>query len=128
MGYASTDAFPGVKGDVQVTAYELPHFYEFNVELNGRITVIHEFNSKELSYDEGLSLSATFQKIEEFAFEKCDYSDLSTQTISMSPSADFPVKLSETPQTAAESRYLTEIARRPPQAKFVLILRDIIPA
>lgn len=125
MGFTETDAFPGVRGDIQITAYDLPDFYEFNIELDGTFTIVHERNGEELSYDASLSLRAALQKIDEFAFKKCDYSDSSILHASTADAEGLPVMLSETHQTAAESQLWIAPAPNGRQEKFALILPGI---
>jgi hypothetical protein len=101
-GFLRTDAFPGIEGDVQVTAYEQSDFYEFNFNLDGKYMVVHERNGDILFSQEGLTLDETLQKIEDFASEKCEQSDLSIPNTSTTISAGSQVRLSKTPQTTGE--------------------------
>lgn len=127
IGFTETDAFPGVGGDVQITAYDLSDFYEFNIELDGTFTIVHERNGEELSYDASLSLMAALKRIEEFAFEKCDYSDSSILPTSTANVEGLQVRLSEIHQTAAESQlWIVPVLSRP-QEQFALILPSTTP-
>lgn len=125
MGFDETDAFPGENGDVQVVAYDRPELYEFNVELNGTVTIAHDHDRENVFYEEQLSLSAALDQIERFAFEKCDYSDSSTLSISTLPVAGFQAWLLRTPQTAAEYQYSISNAPKIKQEKYVLMLPSI---
>ncbi len=104
MGFLNTDAFPDIDGGVQVTAYRKSHFYEFNVDSDGKnIMVVYEKDSEVEFCQEGLSLVETLQKIEEFA--KCEQSDFSIENILTSPATGFRVLLSKTPQTTGEFQW-----------------------
>ena len=59
-----TDAFPGPDGDIMVTAYCDPWYWEFLIDASGRVTYIAEKDDvvtderEGLSYDEALHLAS----------------------------------------------------------------------
>lgn len=65
-GFRDTDAFPGIDGKVRVTIYYGEHYLEFNVEVNGSVTAVHE-QRKEVEYTEDLTIEQTKRCIRDFA-------------------------------------------------------------
>lgn len=120
MGFHDTDAFPGIDGAVQVTAYDRHDFYEYNVSLDGTITVVHDRGDTNISYDARLSLTETLQKIEYLAFEKCEQPDLSTPSTLTASGEDFQVKPSIIPQTDQVYPLSTANASTTMETRFVL--------
>src|SRR6266568_6227153 len=43
-GFRDTDAFPGIDGEVLLTAYQDSHYIEIMVEIDARVTFTHELN------------------------------------------------------------------------------------
>ena len=77
-GFHHTDAYPGVNGDVLLSAYALPDYYDFKVKLDGSVTVAHMHDEEEKLYQEAMPLVEVFGKIKEFASQKWPTSDYST--------------------------------------------------
>lgn len=46
-GFSKTNAFPGIEGEIQVTAYHGPLYLEFTIEPDKGITFIYEHNGEE---------------------------------------------------------------------------------
>jgi hypothetical protein len=46
--FTDTDAFPGVDGEIMVTAYEGNHYVEVIVEADGTMSLTHEFEDEEM--------------------------------------------------------------------------------
>lgn len=65
LGFHTTDAFPGLNGEVMCTIYHENHYLEFVIELDGNITFVHEKSDDEICYQEGLSLQEAKKKVEE---------------------------------------------------------------
>ena len=63
LGFSETDAFPGVNGGIMVTVYHHDHYLEFIIEPDGMITFCQEKRSKEISYQEELSLEEAIEAI-----------------------------------------------------------------
>ena len=68
MGFTSMDAFPGLSGEIQITLYDEDRYYEFTVEADRSLTIVHEIGKEEVLYIENQSLDMAFEKIEDFAF------------------------------------------------------------
>lgn len=64
FGFGELDAFPGLDGEIRVTAYEGANYFEFTVESPGLVTFLHERNDVEVSYDDNLSVAQCLKKIE----------------------------------------------------------------
>jgi len=55
-GFARTNAFLGLDGEIRVTAYHDAIYFELTIEPNQQITFLLEKNDKEMSYEENISL------------------------------------------------------------------------
>lgn len=65
--FCRVDAFPGIWGEIQVTAYPEDFFMEFNILENGAIElVVEDKNQHELMGFDGLNLEALKRKISFF--------------------------------------------------------------
>ena len=69
LAFYTTDAFPGLNGEVMCTIYHGEHYLEFILEPDGSVTFSHEKGEEEICYQEGLSLQDAKEKIEEFGKE-----------------------------------------------------------
>jgi len=69
MGFTSMDVFPGLSGEVQVTLYDEDSYYEFTVESDESLTIVHEIGKEELLYLENQSLNKAFEKVEGFSIK-----------------------------------------------------------
>jgi len=58
-----TNAFPGIKGEIQITVYFLNHYFEFIIEPDMNITFVYEIDDKEIDYQENLSFESAKNKI-----------------------------------------------------------------
>lgn len=63
-GFDHMNAFPGIAGEVRVTAYAGADYYEFTVELDGSVTYVYEREDEELENVEGLTVSEALKKLE----------------------------------------------------------------
>lgn len=63
MGYAETDAFPGVSGEIRVTIYRGRTYLEFTFEADGSVTFVHEDGGVEIEYTEHLTQHQAFQRL-----------------------------------------------------------------
>ncbi len=52
LGFESIDAFPGLSGEIQITLYAAPYYYELTVEPNPGIILWQEHNQAETFYAE----------------------------------------------------------------------------
>lgn len=86
LGFDETNAFPGIYGEVMVTAYRGAHYVELIAEADGSVSVLYERNDEEIYNEEHLEFSRALellQKISEEirAGETWSTSDFYTQTI-----------------------------------------------
>jgi hypothetical protein len=65
-GFSKTNAFPGIEGEIQVTAYHGPLYLEFTIEPDRGITFIYEHNGEEIEQKEKLDLRTAVQIIRTF--------------------------------------------------------------
>lgn len=81
LGFTETDAFPGVDGEIMVTAYRGTHCIEVTVGVDRTFTVTHESNGEDRYHDSGLSGVKASAAIEtatsNIAQEECATSSLS---------------------------------------------------
>lgn len=75
-GFTRTNAFPGVDGEVRVTAYHNQYYLELTVEVDGSITFVYESGDEEIAYEENLSPTQANAKIK-YRGRKWTLSDLS---------------------------------------------------
>ena len=62
--FTETDAFPGVYGEIQVTAYHKSIYFEFTIEPDKKITFVYERDNSTIIYEEGLSLVQVLAKLD----------------------------------------------------------------
>jgi hypothetical protein len=55
-GFEKTNAFPGIEGEIQVTAWLGSLCLEFSVERDGGITFVQELDQQEITYESALTL------------------------------------------------------------------------
>jgi len=110
-GFYETDAFPGLAGEVRVTAYWKDYYFEFTRERDGRWRFIEEVNGSEIEDAErdNLSLSETQKTVEEIAQRLWTTFATSQETTGMPNCNDFKAWLLKSPQMA-ESPSLSTIA------------------
>ena len=56
LGFAETDAFPGIDGGLLLTIYHAAHYFELRFENDGTITYRHEIDDIEIDEQEALGL------------------------------------------------------------------------
>lgn len=62
-GFEKTNAFPGVEGEVQVTAWIGSLCLEFTIERDGRITFVQEQAQREIAYESALTLDEAVNRL-----------------------------------------------------------------
>ncbi|MDQ3011199.1 MAG: hypothetical protein M3X11_10920 [Acidobacteriota bacterium] len=77
-GFSYTDAYPGLDGDILLSAYALPDYYDFKVKVDGSVTVTHTRGEEDKFYQEAMPLVEVFSNIKKFASEKWPTSDYLT--------------------------------------------------
>ncbi len=65
-GFTETNAFLGIDGEIQVTAYHGPIYLELTVEPDGEVTFAFEQGDEEMAYEENLSLQEARERIGKF--------------------------------------------------------------
>lgn len=78
-GFKTLDAFPGLNGEIRVTAYIGNHYLEFTLESTDDVTFIYEIDDQEMAYQPHLNLTSCHTKIIEFS-DLC-WSESSTRSI-----------------------------------------------
>src|ERR1022692_627445 len=63
FGFIETDAFPGVGGEIMVTAYRGKHCVEVTVEVDNTYTVSHQYDGDTRFYEPGLSAAQTYVEL-----------------------------------------------------------------
>jgi hypothetical protein len=78
LGFPLTDAFPGIGGEIMVTAYKGRHCIELTIEPNNTFTIAHEFAGEDRFYESERSneqiqidLAEIARNIEQLEQEKC---------------------------------------------------------
>jgi hypothetical protein len=61
--FTSTDAFPGLCGEITLALYRGEHYYEFTIEPDFSVTFIHEIGEETCEYTDQLSISEAKKKI-----------------------------------------------------------------
>ncbi|MBC8180359.1 hypothetical protein H8E88_04465 [candidate division KSB1 bacterium] len=100
-----TDAFPGVNGEIMVTIYHKNDYLEFTVEVDGKVTLVHERGEEEISYKEGLEISNALREMKNIGKYLWNISEAFTKTITIRDLCDSKVWLSETHQAQAFLAY-----------------------
>ena len=67
LGFELMDAFPGLSGEVLVTLYAAPHYYELTIEPDKGITLMQEHKQAETFYAEYPSSLAALKQLGELA-------------------------------------------------------------
>ena len=99
LGLSKTDVFPGVDGDVCITAYRFGHYLEVSVEVDLTLSVSHEFDNQEVFSKESLSRSEAKSALREAVKTIWGSSDLSTQDIMIGEKTDLTKWLLKSPLT-----------------------------
>jgi len=90
-GLFTTDAFPGLRGQVVVTAYHSEHYFELSVEPDGMVSCLRECCGKVVVEKEGLTDKSAIQAIKDFAEQIWKQSGSSAFSSSTLVRADFRV-------------------------------------
>ena len=82
-GLVKTDAFPGIDGEVRITAYHNTSYLEVTLELDGTVCLVLEADGAEVIYKDRLSLWEAKILLDKTLVgmkqEECNSSDLSIQ-------------------------------------------------
>jgi hypothetical protein len=77
--FTSTDAFPGLCGEITLALYHGEHYYEFTMESDFSVTFIHEIGEETGEYTDQLSISEAKKKILKLGVASWSSSELYTQ-------------------------------------------------
>ncbi len=88
-GYFTTDAFPGLYGQVVVTIYDGDHYVEYSVEPDGTIEYVYECEGREIQSEVGLTTDAAIGKLRDLRKEPWKSSESSSSSTMTYISADF---------------------------------------
>ena len=120
-GLNDTDAFPGINGEVMVTAYEGEHYVEAIVEADGSISLTYEVNDVENFSKERMDSEEATRKLQEISGGIWNMFDFCIRTIS-TPTLDkigSRVWLSEIPLMEVGHPLSNALALTQPAAAFV---------
>lgn len=67
LDFEETDAFPGIDGEIMVTAYRGNHYIESIVEIDGSISLQYEEADTEIYSEAGLTLVEALEKLSEIS-------------------------------------------------------------
>jgi hypothetical protein len=128
-GLTDTDAFPGINGEVMVTAYERDHYLEAIVESNGSISVTYDVNDVEKFSKERMEPEEALTKLQDLAGQIWNTSDfyirtISTLTLDKTGSRVWP---SETLLAEVEHPLSNALASRQPMSGFATTYDTITP-
>jgi hypothetical protein len=128
-GISDTNAFPGINGEVMVTAYSDGHYIEAIVENDGSISLTHEFNDVEMFSKEHMLQADAMAKLRDILGEiwstSASYTP-NTSIITLRKTVS-RVWLSETHPTAAEHLLFNVPVLTQPTLAFAATLDTIIP-
>jgi len=80
-GIERANAFPGISGQVEVTFYIGDRMLEITIEADGLITIAEDVAREQISFEEHLSTSDAYQRLEEFSQSIWAFSDHFTLNI-----------------------------------------------
>lgn len=66
MSMFDVDVFPGIDGEIMVTAYHKEHYLEFTIECDQTVTYVYQKQKIDISYEEGLSFNDTIERLDAF--------------------------------------------------------------
>ena len=106
-GFLWADAFPGIEGEIRVTAYEGPHYLEFTVAADRRITFVRELDNVEVACEENLSLGQAKSMLHQMADQIWSLSDLLAQGTSINRDSVSRAGRSRTQARTGVAEYLS---------------------
>jgi len=116
-GFSQIDAFPGLGGEIRVTAYHKKHYIEFTLEEKNSVTYLHEAGGIEKEYIENLDLAGCFSVIKRLS-KICASYELYIKT-TMTPDLDVSKVLRfDLRQVMEAFQFSNMIALSQPVAKF----------
>jgi hypothetical protein len=125
-GFSQIDAFPGLSGEIRVTAYHKNDYFEFTLEERNSVTYLYETAGVENEYEETLNLAECFSIIKRLG-KICASYELyikSTMTPSLDVSKVLPFDLR---QVMEAFQFSNITAQSQPVARFATTSRTSIP-
>jgi hypothetical protein len=122
-GFSKTNAFPGIDGEIQITAYHQSIYLELTIEVDGIVTFVYEQDDNEIAYEK-LTFDEARARLRKFRGLTWALYGLSTSgstTPIRSASQALPLDLQV---TGAESRLLIQTASYEPAEISASISRD----
>jgi hypothetical protein len=107
-GYRTTEAFPGVDGEVMVSAYIRNHTLDFTIYPDGHITYRREVDDEDVEYSDNLTLEAAKAKISVLGLFTWNLFASSTQGTLVKKRATSKTSPSSPAQTGEESQLSIE--------------------
>ena len=109
-GFAESNAFPGVDGEIQINIYHGPVYIEFIVEANGTINFAYDYNDKTINYENNLTEQMALERIRVLRGVLWGSSDVWTEFTLMPGNSGLRVSLSGRQVMAAASPSSTKTA------------------
>ena len=106
-GFNTLDAFPGLNGEIRVTAYVQAHYLEFTIENKDSITFVYEVDDKEQVYQENLGFCECIEQIKKLK-HLCNSYDSFIQDISTKTKTDSKVSRFSLPQQTEVFLYFAQ--------------------
>jgi hypothetical protein len=120
-GFRSTNAFPGIDGEVIVSAYRENFYLEFTLEVDGSLSFIFEQNDVEEISIEGLTIENVLSVIDD-TWDKIWNALGSSNTFKGTHFVIFSKAVhSLTPEVLEESRSLADVVYMNRETQYVLI-------
>ncbi len=121
-GFTRTNAFPGIDGEIRVTAYHGSIYLELTIEPSGQVTYVLEHDDDEVVYEENLSIDEALERIRAFWGTIWPSSGLSIAVSTIPTRSVFKVSPSNPPTMVVEYPSLARIAYSIPVLPSVSIL------
>jgi hypothetical protein len=125
-GFRKTNAFPGIDGEIQVTAYHGSIYLELMLELDGTVIFVYEYNDQEIDYEE-LTLNEAIARIRTFRGLTWALSGLSTSCTTTPIDRSSRVLPLNLPTMEAASPLLIQSASNEPAVISASTLQDTTP-
>ena len=126
MSMFDVDVFPGIDGEIMVTAYHKEHYWEFTIESDQTVTYVYQRQKIDMSYEEGLSFNDAIEILDAFCDNIWNISESYTPSITTKKDKNLKVSPLKTHRRLAfrssPKNVLTQQADTP-----VSIYRNITP-
>lgn len=130
LGLYETDAFPGVDGEIMVTAYNKKAYYETSFELNGNANFVFRYSDEDRIDEENVSvprmIAHLLEAIQQAEQEECSTFVLFTQNTTIQEQKSSKTMLSRTAQMGAVPQSLKKAAPQRMANPYVLTSNNTI--